>query len=99
MIRLKCFSSSSSATVLFVVLSVVASGRAEGPKPSQGLDLTQIRGFNYTLSTARNDIEFWRDYNEAQVERELDFARRLHLNQTRIFLNYVVYEREREAFL
>jgi hypothetical protein len=97
--QLKFFRSSFGLTVLVVVLSVVVTSRAEGPKPSQGLDLTQIRGFNYTPSTARNDIEFWRDYNEAQVERELDFARRLHLNQTRIFLNYVVYEREREAFL
>ncbi len=99
MSQLKSFTSSLGISVIVVVLSVVAGSRAEGPKPSQALDLTQIRGFNYTPSTARNDVEFWRDYDEAQVERELDFARRLRLNQARIFLNYVVYERERDAFL
>jgi hypothetical protein len=99
MSQLKSFTSSLGISVIVVVLSVVAGSRAEGPKPSQALDLTQIRGFNYTPSTARNDVEFWRDYDEAQVEHELDFARRLRLNQARIFLNYVVYERERDAFL
>lgn len=58
-----------------------------------------IRGFNYTPSSARNDIEFWRDYDEALVERELDYARRLGLNSARVFLAYIVYEHEPRAFL
>ncbi len=62
-------------------------------------DLTKIRGFNYTPSSAYNDIAFWRDYDSAQVERELDFARRLQLNEARVFLNYVVYQHQPEALL
>jgi hypothetical protein len=58
-----------------------------------------IRGFNYTPSTAYNDIAFWRDYDEALIERELTYAQRLGLNSARVFLNYVVYEQEPEAFL
>ena len=58
-----------------------------------------LRGFNYTPSTAYNDIMFWRDYDEVLVERELTYAQRLGLNSARVFLHYVVYERERVPFL
>ena len=46
-----------------------------------------IRGFDYTPSTAVNDITFWRDYDEKLIERELDYARRLGLNSARVFLH------------
>lgn len=58
-----------------------------------------IRGFNYLPSSARNDVEFWRDYDRVQIEQELAYAKRLNLNLARIFLSYVVYEREQEEFL
>ncbi len=58
-----------------------------------------LRGFNYTPSSAAHDIAFWRDYDEALVERELTYAQRLGLNSARPFLAYVVYEREPAAFL
>ncbi len=58
-----------------------------------------LRGFNYVPSTAVNDIAFWRDYDEALVERELTFAQRLGLNSARPFLAYVVYEHDPKSFL
>lgn len=58
-----------------------------------------IKGFNYVPSTAHNDIEFWRDYDEVLVERELGYAKRLGLNCVRPFLSYVVYRAEPEIFL
>jgi len=60
---------------------------------------SHLRGFNYTPSSAAHDIAFWRDYDEALVERELTYAQRLGLNSARPFLAYVVYEREPAAFL
>jgi hypothetical protein len=80
-----------------LALAILFSTVLVGGEPRQ--DLSTIRGFNYTASSAYNDIAFWRDYDRVQVERELDFARRLQLNQARVFLNYVVYEREPAAFL
>lgn len=59
----------------------------------------QLRGFNYTPSTAYNDISFWRDYDEALVERELTYAQRLGLNSARVFLAYVVWEHDGAKFL
>lgn len=58
-----------------------------------------LRGFNYVPSTAVNDIAFWRDYDEALVERELTYAQRLGLNSARPFLAYVVYEHDPKSFL
>ncbi len=58
-----------------------------------------IRGFNYTPSSAVNDVSFWRDYDPALVERELDLAARLGLNSARVFLSYVVYEHDGSRFL
>ena len=58
-----------------------------------------LRGFNYVPSTAVNDIAFWRDYDEALVERELTYAQRLGLNRARPFLAYVVYEHDPQSFL
>ena len=60
---------------------------------------SHLLGFNYTPSTAAHDVAFWRDYDEALVERELTYSQRLGLNSARAFLAYVVYEREPEAFL
>ncbi len=60
---------------------------------------SHVRGFNYVPSTAVNDIAFWRDYDEALVERELTYAQRLGLNSVRPFLAYVVYEHEPKVFL
>ena len=60
---------------------------------------SHVRGFNYVPSTAVNDIAFWRDYDEALVERELTYAQRLGLNSARPFLAYVVYEHDPKTFL
>lgn len=59
----------------------------------------QVRGFNYVPSSARTSIEFWRDYDPELVARELSYARRLNLNMARVFLSYVVYEKNPELFL
>ena len=62
-------------------------------------DYSYIRGFNYTPSNAFNDIDFWRDYDETLIERELTYAARLGLNSARIFLAYAVYEHDQQLFL
>lgn len=63
------------------------------------IDCSQIKGANYTPSYARNDLEEWRDYDRETVERELGLAKRIGFNSIRTFLNYTVYENDREKFL
>lgn len=63
------------------------------------IDCSLIKGADYTPSYAHNDLEEWRDYDEATIERELSYASRMGLNCVRTFLNYTVYENNREKFL
>jgi hypothetical protein len=62
-------------------------------------DYAWLQGFNYVPSYARNDIEFWRDYDPAVIEREMGYAKRLGLNCVRPFLAWVVYRNDGEKFI
>ena len=52
---------------------------------------SKIRGFNYTASYAWNDADFWENYDNDVVDREMGYAERLGLNSARIFLTYQFY--------
>ena len=62
-------------------------------------DYQWLKGFNYVPSYARNDIEFWRDYDHDTVQRELEYAKRIGFNCARVFLAYVVYRSSSQKFL
>jgi len=63
------------------------------------INCSLIKGVNYTPSYARNDIEEWRDYDEATVECELEYAKRIGFNCIRPFLSYAVYADNKKKFL
>ena len=76
--------------------AVVASGR-NIPK-----DLSTVRGFDYTPAVAsghRWPLGMWLNYDPAQVERELGFAKRLNLNQARVFVMYDAYAKDKGTLL
>jgi hypothetical protein len=51
-----------------------------------------VRGTNYVPSSAVNDCQFWEEYDEPTIERELGFAEHMGLNSVRVFLQYLVFE-------
>jgi len=51
-------------------------------------DYSFIRGVNYGMNA-----------DQATLERDLGYARRLNLNSTRIWLNYQAYEKDPQAYL
>jgi len=63
------------------------------------VDYSKIRGFNYTASYARNDADFWENYDDNVVDREMGYAERLGLNSARIFLTYEHYAKMGDAYL
>ncbi len=71
--------------------AVLAGGR-NVPK-----DLSNVRGFDYTTGMSGGHTGMWLTYDPAQVERELDFAKRLNLNQVRVFVTYEAYAHDKEA--
>jgi len=57
-------------------------------------ELSDIRGFNYTPAnddSKRHHIDCWLHYDKATIDFDLNLAKRLNLNQTRIMLPYQVY--------
>jgi hypothetical protein len=61
-------------------------------------DLSDIRGFNYTpanVAAPRHHIDTWVKYNKAVIEFDLDLAKKLNLNQVRVFVPYQVYTEDK----
>lgn len=56
-------------------------------------------GCNFVPSTAVNDIEMWQTetFDPVTMDRELAWAAGLGFNTVRVFLNYVVWEADREG--
>ena len=58
-------------------------------------------GFNYVPSTAVNSSEMWQNefYDGETIKRELAIAVQIGFNSCRVFLQYLVWEAERDIFL
>jgi len=56
-------------------------------------------GCNFVPSTAANDVEFWQaeTFDAETIDRELGLAEGLGFNTCRVFLNFVVWEADREG--
>jgi hypothetical protein len=61
-------------------------------------DLSGVRGFNYQSAGTATHEEHFLQYSAAETERDLDFARRLQLNQMRVFVPYAAWAKDKEAF-
>jgi hypothetical protein len=58
-------------------------------------DLSGTRGFNYQSAETIGHVEFWLQYNPAVTKRDLDYAKRLQLNQVRVFVPYAAWEKDK----
>lgn len=79
-----------AALISALTLSMTAQRRV--PK-----DLSNVKGFNYQSAETIGHAEFWLQYNPAVTVRDLDYAKRLQLNQVRVFVPYAAWEKNREA--
>lgn len=77
---------------LISALGVPTAAQRRVPK-----DLSGVRGFNYQSAEAIGHAEHWLQYNPAITNRDLDYAKRLQLNEVRVFVPYAAWERNREA--
>jgi len=58
--------------------------------------INSVRGTNYVPSTSVNNCQFWEEYDQATIDRELGYAEELGLNSIRVFLQYLVFEDQPE---
>lgn len=84
-----------------ISLALITFTSASAQKPSA--DLTNVRGFNYTTSLdtsigPRGHAGLWLKYDAAQADRDLTNARRLNLNQVRVFVAYSAWKADPELF-
>ncbi len=58
-------------------------------------------GFNYLPATAVNSTEMWQaeTFDPATIERELGWAREIGFNACRVFIQYLVWDADGDAFL
>ena len=94
--------------IIYFLLVLILAGCSESQTKDSIItrcipkDLSGVRGFNYTPANVggfpRHHIDCWISYDEAVIEHDLDLARRLNLNQVRIFVPYQVFKEDKEGF-
>ena len=82
----------SALAVLVLTLSLPVAAQRRVPK-----DLSGVRGFNYQSGESIGHVEHWLQYDPAITERDLDYAKRLQLNQVRVFIPYAAWARNKEG--
>jgi hypothetical protein len=90
------------ALSLFILLSCLITGAASRANSAAGtnalwLDYSAIRGANYCTAGGHH-LEHWLNYDPKETERDLDYAKKINLNQVRVFLSYSAYLTNKEAF-
>jgi hypothetical protein len=78
---------------ILLLTSTQVSAQRRVPK-----DLSGVRGFNYQSAPTTGHAEHWLQYSAAETERDFDFAKRLQLNQVRVFTPYSAWAKDKEAF-
>jgi hypothetical protein len=83
----------AALTALLLLAGAPAFAQRRVPK-----DLSGVRGFNYQSAPTIGHAEHWLQYSAAETERDLDFAKRLQLNQVRVFIPYRAWAQDKETF-
>src|SRR5450756_765080 len=70
---------------ILILAAGLAIFAANAPAQERNIpkDLSKVRGFNYQSAPTIRHAEHWLDYDPAETERDMDYARRLNLNQVR----------------
>jgi len=77
---------------------MVSAGAVLAAERNIPQDLSKIRGFNYQAAWSRGVGSYLPNYNPADTEFDLDLAKRLDLNQVRVFLGFNAYQNDKETF-
>jgi hypothetical protein len=62
-------------------------------------DFSRVVGAVYNPWNAVNAIDFWENYDPATVDRELDYAQTYGMNTITVYLHYLNWVNDRDAFL
>jgi hypothetical protein len=84
--------------LVFLIISSLGA-RAASPAATKVLTMnySAIRGANYSAPEGHH-LEHWLHYDPKETERNLDYAKKININQVRVFLSYSAYLTNKEAF-
>jgi hypothetical protein len=83
--------------VFLVFGSIVARGDSMPSTNILTMDYASIRGANF-CAPEDHHLQHWLHYNPKDEERYLDYAKKININQLRVFLSYSAYLTNKEAF-
>jgi phage tail protein X len=86
------------ALLIFAFSVAIFAAAAQDVQRNVPANVSKIRGFNYESAPTIGHNEMWLQYNPAETTRDMDYARRLNLNQVRVFLGYTAYFTNKAAF-
>ncbi len=77
----------------------VATSRADSTSGTNFVaqDYSAIRGADY-CAAGGSHLEHWLNYDPKETARDLDYAKKININQVRVFLSYAAYATNKEAF-
>jgi hypothetical protein len=78
--------------LIFILVSAARGSTAI--RPFDGVD---VRGANYCTAGGHH-LEHWLHYDPKENERDLDYAKKININQVRVFLSYPAYLADKDAF-
>lgn len=83
-------------SLIFVLICIFVSAVRATPE-FRPFDCANIRGANYCTAGGHH-VEHWLHYDAKENERDLDYAKKININQVRVFLSYAAYLDDKEAF-
>jgi Glycosyl hydrolases family 2, TIM barrel domain len=85
-------------SVAFTAVVTVSAAPLTNPEPARlDMDFAGIRGANYCAANGHHD-EHWLNYDPRETARDLDNAKKIGINQVRVFLSYIAYATNPPAF-
>jgi len=84
--------------IIVFALSLAFLGPAAQAQRNVLKDVSKIRGFNYQSAPTIGHNEHWLQSDPAETGRDMYCAKRLNLNQARVFLGYTAFMRDKVAY-
>jgi hypothetical protein len=85
--------------LLFALALLAANTSAQSAHSATvPIDLSAVRGFNFTPVSADAHEAFWLTYPAEEIDRDFGYAQQLNLNQVRTFVRFDAWDQDSKTF-
>ena len=79
--------------------NLIISTAGETPRPPYVHDWSKVKGAVFITSESVNSYQMWEQYHPQVVERELSYARKSGLTTVQVYLQFLVWQKNKAAYL